>query len=146
LILDRARLTLLLMLPSLTLAAMLGIVLAMAAAPRAGSLYDGAITALSLMGYSMPVFWLGQLLVIKLRWLPAQGMITLRNTPTGWAAVWDVIWHLALPDLSVTIYYVALGAAVAGARVFAPIFQDYVLPARAKGLGRRTVLLAARPA
>lgn len=144
LILDRARLTLLLMLPSLTLAAVLGIVLAMAAAPRAGSIYDSAITALSLIGYSMPVFWLGQLLVIlfaiKLRWLPAQGMITLRNAPTGWAAVGDVLWHLALPALSVTIYYVAVVARVARASVLATISQDYVLTARAKGLGRRTVL------
>jgi peptide/nickel transport system permease protein len=135
LILDRARLTLLLMLPSLTLAAVLGIVLAMAAAPRAGSIYDSAITALSLIGYSMPVFWLGQLLVIlfaiKLRWLPAQGMITLRNTPTGWAAVGDVVWHLALPALSVTIYYVAVVARVARASVLATISQDYVLTARA---------------
>ena len=91
LILDRARLTLLLMLPALTLAAVLGVVLALAAAPRAGSLYDSGITALSLIGYSVPIFWLGQLLIIlfaiKLRWLPAQGMITLRNAPTGWAAV-----------------------------------------------------------
>jgi peptide/nickel transport system permease protein len=144
LILDRARLTLLLMLPSLTLAALLGIVLAMAAAPRAGSLYDGAITALSLIGYSMPVFWLGQLFVIlfaiKLRWLPAQGMITLRSTPNGWAAVRDVLWHLALPALSVTIYYVAVVARVARASVLDTISQDYVLTARAKGLGRRTVL------
>src|SRR5215813_105692 len=87
LILARARLTLLLMLPALILAAMLGIFLALAAAPRAGSIYDSAITALSLVGYSIPIFWLGQLLVIlfaiKLRWLPAQGMITLRNYPDG---------------------------------------------------------------
>jgi peptide/nickel transport system permease protein len=144
LILDRARLTLLLMLPALTLAAIIGVVLALAAAPRAGSLYDSSITALSLIGYSVPIFWLGQLLVIlfaiKLRWLPAQGMITLRNTPTGWAAVWDVLWHLVLPGLSVTIYYVAVVARVARASVLETISQDFVLTARAKGLSRRAVL------
>jgi peptide/nickel transport system permease protein len=144
LILDRARLTLLLMLPALTLAAILGIVLALAAAPRAGSIYDSGITALSLVGYSIPIFWLGQLLVIvfaiKLKWLPAQGMITLRNTPTGWAAVWDVLWHLVLPALSVTIFYVAVVARVARASVLETLSQDYVLTARAKGLGQRAVL------
>jgi peptide/nickel transport system permease protein len=144
LILDRARLTLLLMLPALTLAAIIGVVLALAAAPRAGSFYDSSITALSLIGYSVPIFWLGQLLVIlfaiKLRWLPAQGMITLRNTPTGWAAVWDVLWHLVLPALSVTIYYVAVVARVARASVLETISQDFVLTARAKGLSRRAVL------
>ena len=144
LILDRARLTLLLMLPALTLAAVLGVVFALAAAPHAGSAYDSGLTALSLIGYSMPIFWLGQLLVIlfaiKLRWLPAQGMITLRNTPTGWAAVWDVLWHLVLPALSVTIYYTAIVARVARASVLETISQDYVLTARAKGLSRRAVL------
>jgi peptide/nickel transport system permease protein len=64
LILDRARLTLLLMVPALTLAAIMGIVFALAAAPRAGSVYDSFLTALSLVGYSVPIFWLGQLLVI----------------------------------------------------------------------------------
>jgi len=144
LILDRARLTLLLMLPALTLAAIMGVVFALAAAPRAGSAYDSFLTALSLVGYSVPIFWLGQLLVIlfaiKLRWLPAQGMITLRNTPTGWAAVWDVLWHLILPALSVTIFYTAIVARVARASVLETISQDYVLTARAKGLSRREVL------
>lgn len=144
LILDRARLTLLLMLPALTLAAVMGVVFALAAAPRAGSAYDSFLTALSLVGYSVPIFWLGQLLVIlfaiKLRWLPAQGMITLRNTPTGWAAVWDVLWHLVLPALSVTIFYTAIVARVARASVLETISQDYVLTARAKGLSRREVL------
>src|SRR5579872_4257477 len=57
LILERAQFTLLLMLPALTLAALLGVVLALAAAPRAGSLYDSGITALSLIGFSVPIFW-----------------------------------------------------------------------------------------
>jgi peptide/nickel transport system permease protein len=144
LILDRARFTLLLMLPALCLAAAIGVALALAAAPRAGSAYDSAITALSLIGYSLPVFWLGQLLVIlfaiKLAWLPAQGMITLRSPPTGWAAVRDVLWHLVLPALSVTIYYTAVVARVARASVLETIAQDYVLTARAKGLSPRAVL------
>lgn len=144
LVLDRARFTLLLMLPALTAAAILGVVLALAAAPRAGSLYDSGITALSLIGFSVPIFWLGQILVIvfaiKLRWLPAQGMISLRDTPTGWAAVTDVLWHLILPAFSVTIYYVAIVARVARASVLDAMSQDFVLTAKAKGLSRRYVL------
>ena len=62
--------TLLLMLPALFFAAVLGIVLGLAAAPRAGSLHDSALTAISLFGYSVPVFWLGQMLVIVFRWSP----------------------------------------------------------------------------
>ena len=85
----------------------------------------------------MPIFWLGQLLVIlfaiKLRWLPAQGMITLRNTPTGWAAVWDVLWHLVLPALSVTIFYIAIVARVARASVL----ETHLAGLRADGAAPR---------
>ncbi|MFI5014149.1 MAG: ABC transporter permease [Hyphomicrobiales bacterium] len=144
LILQRAQFTLLLMLPALAAAALLGIVLALAAAPRAGSLYDSAITALSLIGFSVPIFWLGQLLIIvfaiRLRLLPAQGMFSLRQSLTGWPFIADVLWHLVLPMFSVTIYYVAIVARVARASVLDVLSQDFVLTAKAKGLSRRHVL------
>ena len=144
LILQRSELTLLLMLPGLVAAAMLGIVLALAAAPRAGSLYDTGITALSLVGFSVPIFWLGQLLIIvfaiRLHWLPAQGFVSLRETFTGWRALTDIAWHLVLPMFSVTIYYVAIIARVARASVAEALARDFVLTAKAKGLSRRTVL------
>src|ERR1700722_5039945 len=53
LVLDRARYTLPLIIPSLVIAALIGIVLALAAAPRAGSAYDGSVTAISLFGHSV---------------------------------------------------------------------------------------------
>lgn len=144
LILDRAMITLMLMIPALTMAAITGIVLALAAAPRAGSLYDSGITAISLVGYSVPIFWLGQILVIvfaiKLQWLPAQGMITLREQLTGLAKFTDIVWHLVLPCFSVTIYYLAVVARVTRASVLEAMSQDFVLTARAKGLNRRSVL------
>src|SRR5258706_769655 len=144
LLLARAGTTLLLMIPALTAAALLGIVLALAAAPRAGSVYDSSITALSLFGYSVPVFWLGQGLVIRfaiqLEWLPAQGMISLRNTPTGWAAVRDVLWHLVLPAFCITIFFVAVVARVARASVLRVLTEDFVVTATAKGLSRRYLL------
>ncbi|MBV8391659.1 MAG: ABC transporter permease, partial [Alphaproteobacteria bacterium] len=93
LVLARAKITLMLMIPALVAASVLGVVMALAAAPRAGSGTDATITGLSLLGHSVPVFWLAQLLVmafaVQLHWMPASGMITLRNTPTGWAAVTD---------------------------------------------------------
>ena len=117
LLIARSQITLLLMLPALTLAALVGILCAVAAAPRAGSLYDSGITALSLFGYSVPIFWLGQILIlifaVDLRWLPAQGMISLRTPPTGIDVVWDVLWHLILPAFSITIYFMAVVARVA---------------------------------
>jgi len=144
LVLARARLTLLLMVPALTAAAMLGIVMAVAAARRAGSAIDVGITALSLFGYSVPIFWLGQLMVmlfaVRLGWLPAAGMISLRTSPSGWAAVGSVLWHMVLPAFSITIYYVAVVARIARASVLAVLSEDFILTALAKGLSHREVV------
>src|SRR5215471_8240350 len=144
LILERTRFTLLLVLPALALAALLGIVVALAASPRAGTVTDYGITALSLFGYSVPIFWLGKIFIvvfaIDLRLLPAQGMTSLRAPSIGAGAVLDVLWHLVLPLFSVTIYYVAIVARVARASVLEALHQDFVLTARAKGLTSRRVL------
>ena len=144
LVLDRARITLLLMIPALVAASTLGVAMALAAAPRAGSGTDATITGLSLLGHAVPVFWLAQLLVmafaVQLHWMPASGMISLRNAPTGWGAVTDFLWHLVLPMTCITIYYVAVVARVARAAVVELLHKDFVLTAMAKGLTRRRVL------
>ncbi len=144
LVLARARLTLLLMLPALVLAAVLGVAMALAAAPRAGTAVDSALTGLGLLGHAVPVFWLAQLLImlfaVHLRVLPAQGMISLRDAPTGFAAVRDVAWHMVLPMVSITMFYVAVVARVARAAVLDLLHRDFVLTAMAKGLSRRRIL------
>ena len=144
LILARMVPTLLLMLPALFFAAVLGVFLGVTAAPRAGSVQDSALTAISLFGYSVPIFWLGQMLVIvfaiNLGWLPVQGMKDMREQYTGIDAVLDVARHLVLPAFSVMIFYVAIVARVARASVAEALHHDYVLTAKAKGLSRRTIL------
>ena len=144
LILERAEFTLLLIVPALVLASIVGVVLGLVAAPRAGSLYDGAITAVSLIGFSVPIFWLGQILVIifaiHLRVLPAQGMVSLRLPLDGFAYLRDLLWHLVLPAFSVTIYYIAIVARVARASMITALSQDFVLTAKAKGLSRSRVM------
>ncbi|MDB6001930.1 MAG: hypothetical protein JWP52_3629 [Rhizobacter sp.] len=132
------------MLPALTLAAIIGVILGVTAAPRAGSVPDSALTAISLFGYSVPIFWLGQMLVIvfaiQLGWLPVQGMKNMRDELTGFDAVADVFLHLVLPGFSVMIFYIAIVARVARASVGEALHHDYVLTAKAKGLSRRTIL------
>ena len=144
LVLARLGPTLLLMLPALFLAAVLGVVLGVTAAPRAGSLEDSALTAVSLFGYSVPIFWLGQVLVIvfaiQLGWLPAQGMSDMREELHGVDKGLDVLRHLVLPAFSVMIFYVAIVARVPRASVAEALHHDYVLTAKAKGLSRRTIL------
>ncbi|RZI65511.1 MAG: ABC transporter permease [Variovorax sp.] len=144
LILARLGPTMLLMLPALFFAAILGIVMGVTAAPRAGSVQDSALTAVSLFGYSVPIFWLGQMLVIvfaiHLGWLPAQGMKSMREEYEGWEAVQSLLRHLVLPGFSVMIFYIAIVSRVARASVAEALHHDYVLTAKAKGLSGRTIL------
>ena len=125
---------------ALTLAALLGVVLGVAAASRRGGLADGAISVLSVLGYSVPVFWLGQLLValfaVRLHWLPAGGM----RSAAGDSGVLDVARHLLLPAGSLTVLLVALVVRVTRAAMVDALEQDYAVVARAKGLPERRVL------
>jgi peptide/nickel transport system permease protein len=140
LILARAGTTLMLMLPALVLSSILGVLLAVAATARAGRWMDKALTALSLAGHSIPVFWLAQVLIVifsvNLAWLPAQGMRSIRTATPGL----DLLRHLILPGFCITIYFLAVVARVARSSMLEVLQQDFILTARAKGLGRRAVL------
>jgi ABC-type dipeptide/oligopeptide/nickel transport system permease component len=140
LILERAGITLILMLPSLVLASLIGIALAVAATARNGRTMDSVLTCVSLVGHSVPVFWLAQILIVvfavKLGWLPAQGMRSIRTHDP----LLDLLRHLVLPGFCITIYYIAVVARVARASMLEILHQDFVLTARAKGIGRRAVL------
>ena len=144
LILHRAGATLLLMVPALMLASILGVMIAVRAARRAGGAMDGFLTGVSLVGYSIPVFWLAQLLIVvfavRLGWLPAQGMLSIRTPSTGLGIVGDYAKHWVLPGFCITVYYLAVVARVARSSMLEMLHQDFVLTARAKGLSERAVL------
>lgn len=145
LIVDRARFTLVLMGPALVLSSVIGVALAVAAAPRVGGLADAAITALTLFGAAVPVFWLAQILVvvfaIDLHWLPAQGMASLRPPRAGIGAWLDRPAHMVLPVLCLTLSYLVVVARVARTNVIQALQQDFVLTARSKGLTGSAVML-----
>ena len=144
LILQRAGATLLLMVPSLILASVLGVLIAVRSAHRAGGVMDSFLTGVSLVGYSIPIFWLAQILIVvfavDLGWLPAQGMLSIRSSGTGLGVVGDYAKHWVLPGFCVTIYYLAVVARVARSSMLEMLHQDFVLTARAKGLSERSVL------
>ena len=125
---------------ALALAAVLGITLGIAAAARRGRLVDAAASVVSLVGYSLPVFWLGQLLValfaVRLHWLPAGGM---RSAEGGGTA--DVAHHLVLPALTLALLLLALVVRVTRTAMVDALGDDYVRVARAKGAPERAVLV-----
>lgn len=144
LVVDRLGNTLILMGTAMTLAAIAGVALGVAAARRPHSRLDSSATGLSLVGYSIPEFWLGQLLVllfaVTLAWLPAQGIRTTRETYTGWAAAADLGRHLILPALALSFRYIALISRITRAAMLEAMSQDYILAARARGAPERRVL------
>jgi peptide/nickel transport system permease protein len=144
LVLERFPATLLLMATQYTLAAIIGITLGVISARRPNSGTDNVITFLSLASFAIPVFWLGQMMILifgyHLDWFPIQGMTNLRRGYTGFSYVLDVAYHLTLPALTLAIYNVGLVLRLTRSSVIQVIGQDYIKVARAKGLSERVVL------
>lgn len=137
-ILDRFPATMLLTGSAMILATILGVLLAVWAAPRRGSLLDGTITSLSLIGFSIPVFWIGQLLIlvfaIKLGWFPVGGMENARQGYSGFAQIADVAHHMVLPVLALSLYLMALIARITRTSMIDVLGRNFVTVARAKGV------------
>jgi len=117
-------------LAALVVATVAGVGLGIFCARRAGTGWDTAGTAVSLLGLSVPVFWLGLLAVLVfslwLGWLPAGG----REGPA----------HLILPALVLATVPGAFVARVTRAAVVEVLQQDFIRTARAKGVSERAVL------
>ena len=139
LISQRIEPTLALALCTIVLAVAIAVPLGVLAAWRHGSWLDRALMGFSTLGFSIPVFVLGYLLIwlvsMKLGWLPVQGYKRLAD---GFG---PFLRHLILPSITLSIVYVALIARVTRAAVSEALTEDYVRTARAKGLPERTVLL-----
>ena len=144
LILDRLGPTVLLVLTALLSAIAIGTLLGVWASKRPHSVGSGAITIFSLVGYSMPVFWTGILLVILFGkvWpiMPIAGMRDVRALGgSAWDTTLDVMHHLVLPALTLSIIYVAQYSRLARTSMLEVLGSDYVRTARAKGLGEFAV-------
>lgn len=138
LILERLPATLLLMVPALFLAIGLGVVLGVVAARRRGGLVDGVVSVGALVVYATPVFWLGLMLIvlfsIQLGWLPSGGMSDVRASKTGMAYALDVSRHLALPVVTMALFYVAIYTRLMRASMLEVYSLDFITTARAKGV------------
>ncbi len=138
LIVDRIPATLLLMGPSLALFIGLGVLLGILAARRPNSGIDLVMSGVALVGWSVPVFWLGQLLLIafalKLGWFPSQGMFNLRAPAQGFGRAIDVAWHLVLPAAALGMRFLALSTRMTRSSMLQVLRLDYMTTARAKGI------------
>jgi peptide/nickel transport system permease protein len=138
LIAQRIEPTLALALCTIVLAVGVAVPLGVLAAWRHGGWLDRALMGFSTLGFSIPVFVLGYLLIwlvsIQLGWLPVQGY---RRLAEGFV---PFVRHLILPSITLSVIYIALIARVTRAAVSEALNEDYVRTARAKGLPEWRVL------
>ncbi|CAB3834127.1 ABC transporter permease [Achromobacter mucicolens] len=132
--------------PSLSLAVLtlvftllVAIPLGVLAAWRQGKLLDRAVMGFSVLGFSVPVFVTGYLLIwafaIKLGWFNVQGYVPLEK------GFWPFLHRLILPSLALSTVYVALIARITRTSVIEVMGEDFIRTARSKGLGETGVLL-----
>jgi peptide/nickel transport system permease protein len=154
---DRFPATIELAFGAMLFATFLGIPLGFIAAKRHGKLPDHASLFVSLIGVSIPIFFLGIILKwifsVKLGWLPSigrQDVFIDAEHPTNfyvldgiitrnWEATWDAIKHLILPAIALGSIPLALIARITRSSVLDVQNEDYVRTARAKGLPPRLV-------
>jgi peptide/nickel transport system permease protein len=143
-ILERVPATALLAGTAMVLASLAGVLLGVAAAKRAGTAGDAAISILSLLGTSVPSFWIGQVLILVfavwLGWFPVSGMVAARARYTGFNHYWDVAMHMALPVTTLSVYLVTLIARFTRTAMIEALSQDFILVTRAKGVSQRGIL------
>jgi len=139
LIVQRLEPTLALATATILLSILIAVPLGVIAAYKHETWIDRGVMALSVFGFSVPVFVIGYLLIyifaITLGWLPVQGY---RSITQGF---WPFFERLILPASTLSVIYVALIARITRASMLEVMNEDYIRTARAKGLSDRVVLI-----
>jgi peptide/nickel transport system permease protein len=144
-VLDTVPVTLSLVIGGAVLWVIFGLIIGLAAAARRGSLLDKGLMVLGLIGISMPVYWLGEVmnLITQSRyhdswlfsWVPPLGYKPLSEDPKGWFLT------LVIPWITLAILYIGLYGRVLRASLIETMQEDYIRTAHAKGLSESRVLL-----
>jgi peptide/nickel transport system permease protein len=139
LVAQRAEPTISLAMTTLVVAVVIAVTLGIAAAAKAATAVDRIIMGFAVMGFSVPVFVVGYVLIyvfaIQLRWLPVQGYTPIAEGVGPW------LRNLVLPSVALGLAYVALIARITRATMLDVLAEDYMRTARAKGVARRPMLL-----
>jgi peptide/nickel transport system permease protein len=144
LIAQRLPATLLLGFSSLALATIIGILLGVLSSRKPNSIIDHLSSLASMIGFSIPPFWLAQILLFVFAYVlgvfPLGGMATLGQDLTGIAYALDVLHHMFLPMMVLTVWYLALTTQLTRANMIETLRKDFITTARAKGLSEWKVI------
>lgn len=138
LILERFPNTVSLSVVALSLALLIGIPMGIISATKQYSMFDYVSMIVALIGVSIPIFWLGLMLVllfsVQLNWLPSIGMGSIEN------GLWDVVSHFILPSVALATIPAATFARITRSSMLDVVKQDYIKSLRSKGLTERIVI------
>ncbi len=108
------------------------------------TLVDYVVSILALIGISVPIFWVALILIqvfaIQLGWLPASGMTDVRESYTGFDATLDVLRHMLLPAIVLSLAQIATWSRYQRSALLEVLGQDYIRTARGKGLSEWRVI------
>lgn len=146
LIIERMPATLELAVFAILIAIVLGIPLGLLAGLRPDSIAAKSIMAVSILGFSLPTFWVGLMLImvfaVQLGWLPSSGRgetTLLLGIPVSFLSV-DGLKHLLLPALNLALFNIAMVIRLTRSGAQEALLQDYVRFARAKGLRNSRII------
>jgi peptide/nickel transport system permease protein len=146
LILEKLPATLELAFAAMVMAIAIGIPLGLVAGLKPHTWIGRTIMAGSILGFSLPTFWVGLVLImvfsVQLGWLPPNGRgetVMLLGVPVSFLT-WDGLRHLAMPALNLALFKLSLLIRLTRASTREAVLQDYVKFARAKGLSPQRVI------
>nr|WP_234688853.1 ABC transporter permease [Allorhizobium ampelinum] len=140
--------------------AVIGLPLGVLAAVKRGSLADQIVRVIGLIGYSVPIFWLGLLALLffyaKLQWvaypgrmdvvyeydlIPVTGFYLLDAAMAGqWEILWDLFRHIILPGALLGYFSLAYISRMTRSFMLNELSQEYIVAARAKGLSESRII------
>jgi peptide/nickel transport system permease protein len=145
-------------LAAICLASLIGVLAGIVSATHQYSALDSGFMVLSLAGVSMPVFWLGLMLIwtfaVLLGWFPPSGRLDVRlylDTISGfylldslltrhWEVFRNALWHLVLPAITLATVPLAIIARMTRSSLLEVLRQEYIMTARSKGLNEWAVV------
>lgn len=131
---------------SLILEFAIAVPLGIKAATHQYGFVDYSATVLSMIGISLPSFFLGaifiRLFAVELKWFPVTGLVDsgLPNNASGWTIFWNMAWHLVLPMMVLVVLSIGGLMRYTRTNTLEVLNADYIRTARAKGVSERSVI------
>lgn len=129
---------------ALLLGLLIAVPIGIVSATKQYSIFDKVFTVFALIGISMPAFFFGLILIkylgVEFKILPISGMIEAGSDATGFKHILDVLKHMAMPLMVLTMASIGSWMRYTRSSMLEVIRQDYVRTARAKGLKEKVVI------